>query len=270
MIRSAITVSLVPEAKGGPFVFWDRIENACQAAAELGFDAIEIFPAAPDPAVRAAVEASGLAVAAVGTGAGWVKHQLRFTDPDAATRAHAIEFAREIVDFAAELGAPAIIGSMQGRVEPEASRDEALGWLSEALETLAARAEARGVHLLYEPLNRYETNLLNRLEDAACFLLSLRTPNVRLLADLFHMNLEEKSLPESIRAAGRLIGHVHFADSNRRAIGLGHTDMEPIATALQEIGYNGYVSAEVLPYPDSHAAAQQTITAFRQFFPSPC
>lgn len=271
MIRSAITVSLVPEASGGPFVFWDGLQEACRTAAQLGFHGIEIFPPAvamlDAAAIRSSVEESGLEVAAIGTGAGWVKHQLRFTDPDAAVRARAVEFASEIVDFAAAFGAPAIIGSMQGRVEPGANREEALARLAEALEALGARAEARGVPLLYEPLNRYETNLLNRLDDAANFLRSLRSRNLRLLADLFHMNLEETSIAGSIRAAGPLIGHIHFADSNRRAVGFGHTSIPPIAAALREIRYAGYLSAEVMPLPSSRAAAEQTIAAFRQFFP---
>ena len=271
MIRSAITVSLVPEAKGGPFVFWDGIENACRTAAQLGFDGIEIFPANAQSldasAIRAALTESGLEVAAFGTGAGWVKHQLRFTDPDPAIREPAIAFAGEIVDFAGHFGAPTIIGSMQGRMDPGVDRNQALEFLANALEELGARAEAAGAPLLYEPLNRYETNLLNRLEDAAEFIRALRTRNVRLLADLFHMNLEEQSLPASIRSAGAWIGHVHFADSNRRAVGFGHTSMAPVADALREIRYSGYLCAEVLPLPTSQAAATQTMTAFRQFFP---
>lgn len=271
MIRSAITLSLVPEAKGGPFVFWDGIEDACRTAAQLGFDGIEIFPSdakSLDPsAIRSVVSETGLEVAAIGTGAGWVKHQLRFTDPDPAVREKAIAFASEVVDFAALFGAPAIIGSLQGRADPGVERNQALDYLALALETLGSRAEAAGAPLLYEPLNRYETNLLNRLGDAADFVSALRTRNVRVLADLFHMNLEEESLADSIRSAGPWVGHVHFADSNRRAVGFGHTPIAPVADALREIRYSGYVSAEVLPLPDSFTAATQTIASFRKYFP---
>ena len=69
---------------------------------------------------------------------------------------------------------------------------------------------------------------------------SLETDNVKLLADLFHMNIEEADLPAAIRAGKGAIGHVHFVDSNRQAAGLGHTDFAPIAAALVEIGYDGY------------------------------
>ena len=120
--------------------------------------------------------------------------------------------------------------------------------------------------LLYEPLNRYETNLFNRQSDAANWLRVFRIENVRLLCDLFHMNIEESNVAATLRRVRDLLGHVHFVDSNRRPAGSGHLDFTPIAAALREIGYNGYASAEALPYPDSDAAARLTIEAFREYF----
>jgi sugar phosphate isomerase/epimerase len=79
------------------------------------------------------------------------------------------------------------------------------------------------------------------------------------------MNIEEANLADAIRDAGPRVGHVHFADSNRKAAGLGHTDFAPILAALGEVGYDGYLSAEVLPLPDPDAAARQTIDTFRRF-----
>jgi sugar phosphate isomerase/epimerase len=80
------------------------------------------------------------------------------------------------------------------------------------------------------------------------------------------MNIEEADMAAAIRHGGAHIGHVHFVDSNRQAIGRGHLDVAPIAAALREIGYNGYASAEALPLPDSDAAARLTIEAFRRYF----
>ncbi len=266
-MRSAITVSLVPEARGGPFVYSAGLEAACADAAALGFDAIEIFP--PDAesldaaAIRALVGRHGLRVAAVGTGGGWVRHKLTLTHADPAVRARAAAFIRGIIDVAGALGAPAIIGSMQGRWEGAVSRDEALALLAAALAELGDHAARHGVPLLYEPLNRYETNLFNRLGDTAAWLRGTPARHVRLLADLFHMNIEETDLAAALREAGELVGHVHFADSNRRAIGFGHTDVRPVIAALRGLGYRGYLSAEVLPLPDPPSAAARTIAAFR-------
>jgi sugar phosphate isomerase/epimerase len=260
-MKSAVTISLVPEARGGPFVFWDDLAAGIKAAASLGFDAVEIFPPsadAIDPAeLRKLLSDTGLSLAAVGTGAGWVKHKLTLTDPD--TRHKAIDFVKTVIDFAGPFGAPAIIGSMQGRGDAAARR-----MLGEALAELGAHAGVWGVPLLYEPLNRYETNLVNTQADGVRLIDEHGLENVLLLCDLFHMNIEEVNLADALRAAGPHVGHVHFADSNRRAAGMGHTDFGPIVDALRGIGYNGYLSAEVLPLPDSHAAAKQTIESFRK------
>lgn len=270
MIRSSVTVSLVPEVRGGPFVFWDDLPAACHTAKQLGFDAVEIFPPGPDAldasAVRRLLADQGLGLAAVGTGAGWVKHKLHLCLPDPTQRTAAKAFIRSIIDVAGALGAPAIIGSMQGRSGDGVDRPTAMGWLSDALTELGEHARQYGVPLIYEPLNRYETNLCNTVEAGLTLLNALGTRNVVLLADLFHMNVEETDLAAAIRTGGKQIGHVHFVDSNRRSAGLGHIDYAPIAAALTEIGYDGYLSAEAFAYPDPDAAARQTIESFRRFF----
>ncbi len=179
-------------------------------------------------------------------------------------RRDARAFITEIIHFAGRFGAPAIIGSMQGRWEGTVTREQALDWLGEALAELAASAAPHGVPLLYEPLNRYETNLFNRLGDTAAWLRTRNLKNVRLLADLFHMNIEEADSASALREAGDLVGHVHFADSNRRAVGLGQTNLAPIIAALRAIGYTGYLSAEIFPLPDAPTAAAQTIQSFRR------
>jgi sugar phosphate isomerase/epimerase len=226
---------------------------------------VEIFPASANALdiaeVQALLDHHRLGVAAIGTGAGWVVHKYSLTSPDAGVRAKARDFIRAIIDLAGGFGAPAILGSMQGRADGR--REEALGWLGEALEDLGEHAAQHRVPFLYEPLNRYETDLFNRQRDAADWLGTLRTRNVRLLCDLFHMAIEERDIAAALTACGELVGHVHFADSNRRAIGLGHTDPAPIVRALREIGYAGFLSAEILPLPDAVAAAKQTMESFR-------
>lgn len=271
MPRSAVTVSLVPQAEGGPFVFCDGLDHAADSAARLGFDALEVFAPSADAAelreLRSLLRGHGLAAAAFGTGAGWVVRRLHLTHPDPGTRLQAREFIRSFVDLGAEFGAPAIIGSMQGRVEPGVERPQALGWLAEALADLGAHAARRGTTLLYEPLNRRETNLINRQAEAARFIESHRLEGVGLLCDLYHMAAEETDLPAALLACGRHVGHVHFADDNRRAVGFGSTAIAPIAAALRRIGYAGFLSAEVLPLPDSPAAAARSISAIREHFP---
>ena len=270
-MKSAITISLVPEARGGPFVFWDDLETSVATAARHGFDAIELFlpgPEAVDAAkLRALLDKHKLQLAALGTGAGWVKHRLRLTDPDAAIRKKSIAYVTHFIDAAAQFNAPAIIGSMQGRWgENGSTREQALGWLAETLKELGPRAKKQGTSLLYEPLNRYETNLFNRSGDAAAFLEQHKIEGVTLLCDLFHMNIEETDVAATLKAVSKFVGHIHFADSNRRAVGLGHTDMAPIAKALKDISYQKYISAEVMPLPDEETAARETIASYKRWF----
>ena len=270
MIHSAVTISLVPEARGGPFVFTDDLAAGCAKAAALGFDAVEIFPRSTDQLnarqLKQLLKQHRLKLAAMGTGAGWVVHKLRLTDPDPMIRAQARAFVARVVDFAGSFGAPAIIGSMQGRSDDTVSREQAFTWLREHLEQLGPRAHALGAPLLYEPLNRYETNLVKSVADGLELLKPLRTKNVKLLVDLFHANIEEASIANALRLAGHDLGHLHFADSNREAAGFGHTDFAPIAEALHGIGFRGYASAEILPLPNGDDAAAQTIASFRKWF----
>ena len=267
MMKSAITLAQVPEAKAGPFVFHQPLTESFSKAAELGFDAVELFLPGPDfidpESVKVMAADHNLSIAAVGTGAGMVQHGLSLTDPDPDKRSRALEFVLSMVDFGGQIGAPAILGSMQGKSGGDITREQSLTWLAEALQATDARSADSGVHFIYEPLNRYETNQFNHLAAAAEFLDEQGLNHTVLLADLFHMNIEEADVGQAIRDAGSRVGHVHFADSNRRAVGFGHTEMPSIISALSDIGYRGYLSAEIFPLPSPEAAAEQTIQAFR-------
>ncbi len=270
MTQSAVTVSLVEEARGGPFVYWEGLEHAFKRASALGYDAVEIFAPGPDAVdrneLRGLIAKNKVSVAAVGTGAGMVKSGLSLTDNDEGKRSAACDFVRQMIDFGAEFAAPAIIGSMQGRWGPEIDKESAIGFLANALNELGDYAASKQVVLIYEPLNRYETNLVNTISDGVELLNSIESQNVRLLADLFHMNIEEVNLADAIRQGGEKIGHVHFVDSNRKAVGFGHTDFEPVVSALQEIGFDGYISVEAFPLPDSETTASQTINKYKHWF----
>jgi sugar phosphate isomerase/epimerase len=272
-MRSAVTISLVSEARGGPFVFWDDLAASCETAKQLGFDAVEVFAPSAESVASAdlgrLLADHNLSLAAMGTGAGWLKHKLTLTSPDGSVRRRAIDFVKSIIDAAGQHHAPAIIGSMQGRWGDDVPREAALDYLREGLEVLGLYAAQHNVPLVYEPLNRFETNLCTTVAAGVELVESLNTDNVVLLADLFHMNIEESDLPAAILHGGRHIGHVHFVDSNRRPAGCGHIDYRPIIAALKEVNYRGYLSAEALPWPDPTAAAEKTIQWFRRLVNNP-
>jgi sugar phosphate isomerase/epimerase len=265
-VKVSVTVCLIHEAKGGPFILWDDLPAAIQKAAALDYDAIELFPPEPDAldpnAVKKLLAPHRLAVSAVGSGGGWVRHKLSLTHADPGHRERARAYVRGMIDFAAALGAPVIVGSMQGRWGDGVTKDQAIAHLADAMTVLGEHAAKHKQALLYEPVNRYETNLINTSADGVRFV--ERIKNVKVLADLFHMNIEEANIADAIRAGGKHIGHFHLADSNRRPAGLGHTDFGPIVQAVRDIGFDGYFGAEALPYPNPDEAARQTVAKFRE------
>lgn len=267
MYRTAVTLCSVKEAAAGPFVFHDEMARGFEHAARHGFDAVELFLPEPDAIsaseLRALVDGSGLSIAAFGTGAGWLRHGLSLTAGTLPQRRAALDYILRFVDLANSFAAPVIIGSMQGRWSADLARDAALACLAEALQVLGERAAAAGQRVFYEPLNRYETNLLNTIGASVEFLQQHQLEQVALLADCFHMNIEETNLAAALQAHGAWVGHVHFADSNRRAMGMGHTATEPLAQALVAIHYQGYLSAEVLPLPTADEAAAQFLQTVR-------
>jgi sugar phosphate isomerase/epimerase len=121
--------------------------------------------------------------------------------------------------------------------------EEAL--FSVQLRALGQAAAEAGVPIVVEPLNRYESYFCRRLADGARLIAEAGGgPGLGLLADFFHMNIEEADIPEALRTAGSLVRYVHVADSNRLQPGRGHLDLVPGFRALKEIGYDGWIGLE--------------------------
>jgi sugar phosphate isomerase/epimerase len=116
--------------------------------------------------------------------------------------------------------------------------------LIEALSELGEHAEREGAAVFLEPLNRYEDHMVNRLEQAAAINREVGSRAVRIMADTFHMSIEEDDLAASIRSTADLIGHVQLGDSGRLQPGVGHLDWPALMAALREIRYDGWLAME--------------------------
>jgi sugar phosphate isomerase/epimerase len=266
-MKTAIVISVSPTSFEALALSSD-VEKSFQLVAESGFDAVEV--AVRDPSLVSAKTISsmagdhGLAIAAVGTGQAYLEEGLSLTSSDNEVRRRTVERLKRQLELGTALDARVIVGLIRGTADDRDGVDTALGLLAESLAELGAYSkEIKSPGLLLEPINRYETRLLNSVEEVVAFLDRVGDPSVKILADSFHMNIEDRDMAASIRLAGSRLGHVHFADSNRWAPGRGHLDFAPIFEALEAIGYSGYLSAEILPEPTPEDAVRLTAEFFK-------
>ena len=235
--------------------------------AGLGYDGVEL--AIRDPklidldGLDRLVRKHNLVVPAIGTGQAWGEEGLSFTDPDPAIRRAAIERIKSHVPVAARFKAVIIIGLVRGIVKPGMDHAQAMAWLTDALRECSDAARPQGIRLVLEPINRYETTLINNAAQGLELIERVGADNFGLLLDTFHMNIEEPNIEDSIRQAGDRIFHFHVADSNRWHPGAGHLDFKSILRALFATGYVGFVSGEFMPVPDAATGAQKAIEYLR-------
>jgi sugar phosphate isomerase/epimerase len=234
------------------------MEDAFALAQELGYDGVEIHLRHPDDiertAVRALQEKYNLGVPTLGTGMA-ANDGLTFSDLDPDVRRCAVVRIHDHIRLAASLGSAVTIGLIRGRLGQDDQRAARRSAMLACLDECCRLAAAQGVTLLLEPIHRYGIDNLATLDQAAQVIRELGAPNLKLLADTFHMNIEEVDMADSLRQHASLLGHVHLPDSNRQVPGHGHIDMKAILQALLETGFQGYLSFEVLPLPNPRQAA---------------
>jgi len=247
--------------------FKGDLETNLAKIASIGYDGIEL--AIRDPKLidlellDKLVRAHGLSVPAIGTGQAWGEDGLSFTDPDPQIRSTAIERIKSHIPVASHFGAVIIIGLVRGIVKPDVDHTQAMAWLVEALRECSNAARPDAVRLAIEPINRYETTLINNTTGGLNLIERVGADNFGLLLDTFHMNIEEADIQASIRACENCIFHFHVADSNRWYPGAGHLDFGSILDSLFTSGYKGWVSGEFIPKPDVVTAARESIKHLR-------
>lgn len=269
-----------PEVKKAPPVallsgsFEERLEKAHR----LGYDGVELMTARPgelNPGeLRTLLRANQLEVAAVASGAIFMQDGLTLLAKDSDIASQAAVRLSELILLAEALEAPIVtIGSFRGRLawlggDPRESGKQTI--LIETLLRAAEEAAQRGVRLALEPLNRYETDIIQNSKEGLKFLEEAAHPCLGLLLDTYHMNIEEADIQAAliqVQIAGKLF-HIHLGDSNRLPPGDGHFNFSGLIRTLEAIGYGGYLSAELLPVPDPDRAATRTVENIRQWLPS--
>lgn len=226
----------------------DTLEPLARTAARMGYDALELPLESIgdwDP-LRTRAVLDGLGMGAIVVGAmGPGRSLLARVGDVAATQ----DYLRACLDAAAVLGASVVAGPFYAptgvtwRMD-EAERAEVVAELRDNLAPLAREAAAIGVTLAVEPLNRYETSVLNTVAQSLDALAPLLGAGVGLALDTYHLNIEEKRPADAVRAAGAAIAHVQVCGSDRGAVGDDHTDWPEMLRALDDAGYRGALGLE--------------------------
>jgi sugar phosphate isomerase/epimerase len=271
-LRLSVVLS-THQARFEAVAFKGDFENNISKIAGWGYDGVELAIRDPDlvdvDTIERILAEHGLQVPAIGTGQAWGEERLSFTNPDEEVRKAAIQRIKSHVQLAHRLKAKVIIGLIRGVTPPGQTKAQSMDFLDQCLQDCLESASAQGVYLALEPLNRYETDLIHTTTDGLELIDRIGSPNLGLLLDTFHMNIEESLIEESIRICGRRIFHFHVADSNRKYPGGGHLDFGSILNSLYSTGYQGWVSGEFMPAPDSDTAAISSIAYLRSIFIPP-
>jgi sugar phosphate isomerase/epimerase len=256
-----LAITIVKEATAqAPLVFRGRYVDAIRQAAQIGYDAVELHVA--DPAevnvreLRETCDASGVTVSSIGTGLAQVRDGLTLTHRDEQVQQRALARLQKFVRLGGELGSVVIVGLIKGNVKDCADRSTYERLLTEALDACLAVARESGATLVLEAMNRYESDILNTMEECVRYIEGFDSENLKLHIDTYHMNIEEDRIGRNIASAGRHIGHVHIADSNRGYPGLGHYNFAETIAALKAAGYSGALAVECLAKPTPELAAR--------------
>lgn len=245
----------------------ESLEDNISKIKGMGYDGVELGVRDPEQidavGLKSILHQLNISVPAIGTGQAFLEEGLSFVDDDPDTRRKAIERIKKHIQLADDLNAIVIIGLVRGRKKEGVSDEKTLQWSIEAFRECAS--ENQSVKLAIEPINRYETDIINTVESGLNFIEKVDMKNVGLLLDSFHMNIEEPSITDSIVSAKDRLFHFHIADSNRWYPGAGHMDFGDIVDTLKSVDYQDYVSAEILPVPDPDTAARKTIEHMRRF-----
>lgn len=243
------------------FVVWRGFEDSMAKAAELGYQGVELALRRAEDAtaerLAGLLDRYGLEVSAISTGQVWSCDGLCLVHADGTVRGRAVAVLEGLIRLAGRFGRRVNIGRVRGQAAGVGSRAEAERMLVEALQRLADTAGLLGVELVVEPVNRYEVDFLHTLDETAEVLARVERANVGLMADVFHMNIEEAQIGEALIVHRRHLRYVHLADSNRRAPGWGHLDFADVFAGLRGANFDGWAAVEILPVPEPDEAARQ-------------
>ena len=239
-----------------------KLEDTLAHAARLGYAGVEIAPFTLANAVtdistaerqRIRELAARYNIAIVGLHWLLVKPEgLYLNHTDAEIRSRTAKYFVELVNCCADFGGTImVVGSPKQRnLLPGVTRAQAWEWTATTFRDAVKRAEDRGVTICFEPLAPFETDFINTAAEAIEFVKPFNSPAFKIIIDVKAMSSEAKPIPKIIRESWPHFAHFHANDKNLKGPGFGDVDFKPIAEALREVGYDGYVSVEVFKFEE--------------------
>jgi len=233
----------------------EDLEKGFQRLAKYKYDAVEL-EGEPDKEkyepkkVKKMLQQYGLEVSSIAGMYLWKEEIKRdLASSDKKIREQTIAYLIKCIDYAQLMGAKLVIvvPAAVSKLAPSLSKKEDWKNSVKAVQEVAKYAEKKDILLAIEPINRYETYLVNSVQDALYYACEVNSSHVKIMADTFHMNIEERDIPEAIRIAGNNLINVHIADSNRCSVGRGHINFIALIKALKEINYQYALTLEPLP-----------------------
>jgi sugar phosphate isomerase/epimerase len=256
-----------------------KLDDTLAYAARVGYAGVEIAPFTLANSVNdiSATERQAMRKAAARNkidivGIHWVlvkPEGLYMNHPDAALRERTAKYFCDLVDFCADLGGKVmVVGSPKQRnVLPGVAPAQARDWAAATFRDAVARAEQREVTICFEPLAPAETNFINTAAEALEFVQRVPSPRFKIILDVKAMCSESKPIPQIVRESWPHFAHFHANDRNLKGPGFGEVDFTPIAAALKEVGYQGFVSVEVFNFEEgAEAIATRSLEYLRRAF----
>ncbi|MCH3918310.1 MAG: sugar phosphate isomerase/epimerase [Spirochaetia bacterium] len=254
------------EAMPNAFVVFRGLETSIEKAARLGYDGVELALKRSDEIgrkdLKALLDKYGMEVSAISSGQVWAARGLSFMEEDPRKREELSRTFKGFIDLASDFGGLVNIGRTRGSIG-ERDREHCIQLFLDMAGELSVYAQTKDVGLILEPVNRYEIDFINTLDEGAELVRMVNQPNFYMMPDVFHMNIEDRNLHEALLENQEMIRYIHFADSNRHAPGDGHLDWNQIFEALSEMAYDGWTTVEILPWPDPEIAARRSIEFLR-------
>lgn len=259
-------VSIAPSVTA----FQGKLSHSFGRLGELGYDGVELMTLNPLELnwdeVRKEAEKNRLDVVLVCTGEIFGQKKLSFMDKNAEVRQNARARVKEIIDFASYLGAYINIGRVRGQYTDELSKEVSYGYAIDAFKDISEYAGKKEVKIALETVTIMQTNFINTVEEAVKVIKDVDNEYFRLMMDIFHLNIEEKDMFETIKNYAEYNIHVHLADNNRRYPGHCGLNFEKIIKAFKEVGYDGAFCTEIFQIPDQESAAIGAVDNLRPIF----